>query len=295
MTTRLGIRRLEILLLAFQGAFVVALLGVWAQPQAPRGLLIHLIGTMAMLVLCRSFSPKDPFVRGFCEWGYLYPFIGISYFATGKLTPLYWNIGQAHDALLAQVDGALFGVTPGLWKTGINHPFIVEVCAYGYVSYFLFGILLVGSLYHRYNASTRVFALIFTAVVTAFYLSYLGYWIFPAQGPRYIWKEFLEPLKGYALANYAFNSMDDVSLGFYDAFPSEHTMFSIIAAVIWWRYNRKMFWVMLPFLSLAVAATVILRYHWVTDVVVGAALAPLVLWISDRWGLWLASPPPHRK
>jgi len=293
--TRPRFRRLEWFLLVFQAFLVAALLGVWGHPQSPRNLGPYLAGTMALLVWCRSVTPRNGFARGFCEWGYLYPFILVSYLATGRLTPLYWNVGQVHDALLARVDGVLFGVTPGLWKSGINHPVIVELCAYGYVSYFLFGLLLVASLYRRYPSHTRVFATVYSAVVVAFYLSYLGYWLFPAQGPRYIWKELLEPLKGYALADYAFNTMDDVSLGFYDAFPSEHTMFSVIAAVIWWRYNRRMFWIMSPFLVLAVAATVILRYHWVTDVVVGAALAPLVLWVSERWGTWLAIPPGYRK
>jgi len=250
---------------------------------------------MVLTVLCRSFSPRHPWIRGFCEWGYLYPFILVSYLATGKLIPLLHPVGQTHDAFLAVLDGRFFHVSPALWKTAINHPIWVELCAFGYVSYFLFGILLVFSLYHRYDAATPVFASAYSAVVLAFYVSYIGYWIFPAQGPRYIWKEFLDPLQGYALANYAFNEMDGVSLGFYDAFPSEHTMFSIVAGYYWYRYDRKMFWIMSPFLFLAVAATVTLRYHWVTDVAAGAILAPLVIWISNRWGSWLALLPTRKQ
>jgi hypothetical protein len=290
-------RRLEVFILFFQGALLLALGYGWFRPGAPRDLAPWLLGTMGMLILCRMASPRNGLVRGFCEWGYLYPFILVSYLATGRLIPLYWRIGQAHDEALARLDGVLFGVTPDLWRTGINHPILVELCAYGYVSYFLFGLLLVASLYRKHGPGSRVFATVYSAVVVAFYLSYLGYWLYPAQGPRYIWKEHLEPLRGYALANYAFNTMDDVSLGFYDAFPSEHTMFSLIAGTIWWRYKRGMFRIMLPFLGLAVAATVVLRYHWVTDVVVGAALAPLVLWVSERWGPWLAGvlePPTQR-
>jgi len=285
-----GIRRLEVFLLLFQGSLTLVLMGVWSHPAAPRDLLPALVCAILLLLLCRLTNPVNPWVRGFCEWGYLYPFILVSYLATGKLIPLINPVGQTHDVLLAAIDGTLFRVSPALWRSGINHPLIVELCAYGYISYFLFGLLLIVSLYRRYDASTKVFAAVFSAVVVAFYLSYLGYWIYPAQGPRYLWKEFLDPLTGYALARCAFNEMDGVSYGFYDAFPSEHTMFSIVAGYYWFRYSRRMFWFMTPLLLLAVSATIILRYHWVTDVVAGAILAPLVILASNRFGPWLVLP-----
>lgn len=283
-----GLRRLEKIILAIQAILAAALLGVWSNPSAPRGLLPYLFGAMVLLIACRAFKPKNPWVKGFCEWGYLYPFIMTSYLATGKLIPLYWKIGLKHDELLAALDGRLFGVSPDLWKTAINHPLLVELSAYGYVSYFLFGLLLVVSIYRKHDSTTPLFATLYSAIVVAFYLSYLGYWVFPAMGPRYLWKELLDPLEGYAIANYAFNEMDSVSLGFYDAFPSEHTMFALVAGYYWFKYSRRMFWVMLPFLVLAVSATIVLRYHWVTDVAAGAALAPAVIWISNRFGPWLA-------
>lgn len=289
------LRRLEWMLAVFQSLLVLALLGTWNDPGAPRGLLVPLLGTLVLLFACRSARPRHPWGEAFCEWGYLYPFIVASYLATGRLIPFYREVGSAHDEMLAGLDGVLFGVTPGGWGSWIAIPAVVEISFIGYMSYFLFGLLLVASLQRRYGLSSRVFRASFSAAVITFYVSYLGYWLFPAQGPRLLWAGSWEPLRGLALAGPALSRIEGVLPNFHDAFPSEHVMLSIVAGYFWFRYERRMFRIMAPFLALAVAATVVLRYHWVTDVAAGAVLAPFVIGASEKWGEWMAGTPDEQK
>jgi membrane-associated phospholipid phosphatase len=68
----------------------------------------------------------------------------------------------------------------------------------------------------------------------------------------------------------------------WDCFPSGHTMLTITSLIILWRWNRRWFrWLLLPSLLLIVS-TVVLRYHWSIDVLVGALLAWPCVWVGDR-------------
>ena len=68
----------------------------------------------------------------------------------------------------------------------------------------------------------------------------------------------------------------------HDCFPSGHTMMTITSLLITWRWCRRAFWWLLVPCLLLIASTVLLRYHWATDVVVGALLAWPCARLCDR-------------
>jgi membrane-associated phospholipid phosphatase len=240
--------------------------------------VVALVFAMALMLTCRGVKTESQPIKGFCDWGYLYIVVFINYLMTCYLIPYYREV--TFDFFLSGNDKWLFGTNPDWWGSVINRPWVVEIFTWGYISYYFFGFALAFPIYMRYGTKSRPFREIFISIITAFYLTYIGYWIFPARGPRIFWEDYLEPLKGLFLSAHVFGSMDAVERGFPDAFPSEHTAFSLVMLFMLYRHERNMFWFMLPWGCLAIGATVVLRYHWITDVMAGTVLAMVVCALS---------------
>jgi membrane-associated phospholipid phosphatase len=58
-----------------------------------------------------------------------------------------------------------------------------------------------------------------------------------------------------------------------DCFPSGHTEIPLLTLWLARRYRRKLFLVYLPITAAMIFSTVYLRFHYVVDVLAGAALA----------------------
>jgi membrane-associated phospholipid phosphatase len=243
-----------------------------------------LLFAIVLMLVCRGIRPQAQPLKGFCDWGYLYLVVFINYLLTCYLIPYYRTVDG--DLWLVKADQMLFSVDPTWWGPTLNRPWVVEVFTWGYLSYYFFGLALTLPIYMKYGPKSRAFREVFISVITSFYLTYIGYWLFPAQGPRIFWEDYLEPLKGLFLSAHVFSHMDAVEKGFPDAFPSEHTAFSLVMMYMLYRHDRNMFRFMAPWGVLAIGATVVLRYHWIVDVLAGAALAVLVcafsVWAGGR-------------
>jgi membrane-associated phospholipid phosphatase len=71
--------------------------------------------------------------------------------------------------------------------------------------------------------------------------------------------------------------------GPHGAFPSLHVGASAYACLFDWRRNRLRAMTYLPIVLMIIAATVILRYHYVVDLLAGLALAILAERLARRW------------
>lgn len=114
-------------------------------------------------------------------------------------------------------------------------------------------------------------------LVGGFLSSYLGYLLVPTLGPKVVLAFAHEPAGLWATPAIR-AAIDAGESNPWDCFPSGHTMLTLTSLGILWRWNRRWFWwTLLPASSL-VASTVLLRYHWVGDVLAGALLA----WLCTR-------------
>ncbi|HEY4611961.1 MAG TPA: hypothetical protein VII11_03150, partial [Bacteroidota bacterium] len=88
-----------------------------------------------------------------------------------------------YDALFISVDRSMFGVNPTEWLAQFSHPVLTEILQLGYSSYYVLFIILGIDAYrtHSWQGYDRVAFM----VVYGFYLSYLGYFLLPAVGPRF--------------------------------------------------------------------------------------------------------------
>jgi membrane-associated phospholipid phosphatase len=68
----------------------------------------------------------------------------------------------------------------------------------------------------------------------------------------------------------------------YNDFPSLHTSLSTIIAIHWWRIDRRIGIAAAIWTALIVMSTVLIKQHYLADVVGGLALAGVVSWLVMR-------------
>ncbi|MEZ6038473.1 MAG: phosphatase PAP2 family protein [Planctomycetota bacterium] len=128
--------------------------------------------------------------------------------------------------------------------------------------------------------------------VGGFLVSYLGYLLVPVLGPNRVFEG--PPPEGLWLAAQLHQALDAAEANPWDCFPSGHTMMTVTALLVTWRPARVAFWLLSVPVMLVIVSTVVLRYHWLGDVLAGAALAwPCARffdWLGDRDG-WPRSEP----
>ena len=64
------------------------------------------------------------------------------------------------------------------------------------------------------------------------------------------------------------------------AFPSLHTAASLVALVYAWRFARRWFYVLLPFVLGLWVSTIYLRHHYFVDLLAGWILAPIAILLA---------------
>ncbi len=183
------------------------------------------------------------------------------------------------DALLIRIDYRLLGIYPTVELEKIMSPFLTDLLQLSYTSYYLIPFALAIALYRK-NKEEFDRALFF--VMLCFYLSYLGYLLFPALGPRYTMAHLqTRDLEGWIATGHiqgVLNTLEGIKR---DAFPSGHTGVGLTVLYLAYRYERLLFFVLLPVVAALVFSTVYCRYHYVVDVLGGIALTLLTIIIGE--------------
>ena len=244
-----------ILALRYGAVGVVVLLTDWMRRKAPHSALIKLIDLlMPLFVILFTFD------------------------SMGHLTA-YVNPPDK-DPLLARMDSYLIGPLPGAWLGRMISPALTAVLQVCYTSYYFIPIVFCLILLSR--GKSKKFNISLFGITFGFFVSYIGYIIVPALGPRYyLAGQFTHGLMRDSFARAINSTLNFLEGTNRDAFPSGHTEIVMIVLMYAWRYRRWFFWAALPLASGLVLATMYLRYHYVVDVIAGAALAPICVWAAD--------------
>jgi membrane-associated phospholipid phosphatase len=180
------------------------------------------------------------------------------------------------------MDYALFGVHPTVWMERLNHPLLTGLLQAAYISYYVMPIALVLVLYFREDKNAFNNAAF--AIVLCFYLSYIGYLLVPAVGPRFTLNhvQTTDLLTGPATL-WVRQTLDGLEHNKTDAFPSGHTAVALVTLVYAWKYREKVLSrILTPAVLALIISTVYLRYHYVIDVIAGVLLAALTVLISPK-------------
>lgn len=206
------------------------------------------------------------------------------------------HFGQDRDYLLIAADRWLFGVDPTHWLMQFSTPWLTELLQLAYTSfYFLF--LLLGYEIYRRKMFDMFHYFMFTCVY-GFFLSYLGYLLLPGVGPRFTLHDFSaldRELPGLWLTpamrwfvNWGESVVTNVSNGAAlasaqrDVFPSGHTMMTLVLMYLSAKSHARVRWFIYIVGSLLIVATVYQRYHYVVDLIAGAAFMFLCVATSRR-------------
>jgi membrane-associated phospholipid phosphatase len=240
--------------------------------------LLITYGLLAMsIVAAASYRTKvSPAKKGF------FLSVGIVVLAVSlvfnSLGPLIAGIHAATiDPFLIAVDHRIFGVHPTVWMERLISPALTALLQFAYISYYFIPLSLGIALIAR--GRFEEFEEVLFGILLCFYLSYVGYLLFPAIGPRFTlshlqtgglqFSPFIESIQE-ALNNLEKNKTD--------AFPSGHTAVSLMSLYYAVKMGeKKLVTVLIPTVAALLISTVYLRYHYVIDVIAGAALTGLTM------------------
>ncbi len=214
----------------------------------------------------------------------------------------YFMVHPIHPAdfdwLLINIDYSIFGVHPTQWIMRFANPVMTELLQISYASYY---ILLVTPMYELYREEKfEDFYWGAFLIIYGFYLSYIGYFLLPAVGPRFTLHNFLSvdaELPGIFFTQYLrdfVNAGESIPKGIAnavqfaqrDVFPSGHTQLTLVTLYVAFTKKIKSRWVMLIFGLLLIVSTVYLRYHYVVDVACGILFFIFTIWSGKKINSW---------
>ena len=205
-----------------------------------------------------------------------------------SLGPLVHRINpQDMDYFLIRLDYAIFGCYPTVLMEKITFPALTDVLQIAYSSYYFLPISL-GVVLKR-KGKEEAFEKALFLILLCFYLSYVGYLLVPAIGPRYTMDHLQTgPLEGLLVAKPIQDTLNLLEGVKRDAFPSGHTGIALTVLFLAYRYERLLFrWMLVPVLLL-VLATVYCRYHYAIDVVAGVMLTVVTIGSGEvYYRFWL--------
>jgi membrane-associated phospholipid phosphatase len=265
----------DVLTTAFAGLLLAAGLARF-QALEDRGVLLRMSVVAIIPALIATIRGRNPNPSKSLQ-------VLLDYYVVGCVVAIFDGLGPLiravhpvdYDAALIAFDRALFGTDPTVALETLATPFLSDVLTVFYALYYFHPIVL-GTLVFfddlKRPAAASDFPRYAFVMVFVFYVSYVGYFVVPAVGPRYTLPH-AGPLPRGAIALAIDHTLDVLEKNKRDCFPSGHTMVVTAVALEAWRRSKKTFLWFLPFAAGLVVATVYCRYHYVADVLGGLALA----------------------
>jgi membrane-associated phospholipid phosphatase len=266
-----GFWAVDKLVLAYFAFMAVMMLAWWSSvPHAGWLLAWHVAGS-ALLVYQVKRPNRTSWL--FRNW---YPvlYVASCYKEMADFLPLARHV--IYDQQLADLDERIWGLQPGVWLARIQSPAFTEFLQWIY-TFFIPAVLLVAFLLwlRGHYAEFQYYAFL---IALGYLVSYLGYVLVPARGPRFLLKDFDHlPLHGLWLFQGMQSTLDKLESVAYDAFPSGHTELTILA---WWSskaVSNRWFGAYFAYTLSIIFATVYLRYHYTVDVFAGAGVAVVLI------------------
>jgi membrane-associated phospholipid phosphatase len=254
--------------------FNVSFIPSWPQLICKYSLLALVIISLATLNRSVPGSRFFNFMHAFI------PIISVAmiFNSLGDIIPFIRQ--RYYDDVLISIDYTLFATHPTVWMERFNSALLTALLQVAYSSYYFMPIALGTSLFlrdKRDEFETAVFSIIF-----CFYLSYIGYMLFPAVGPRFTLNHLqTTDLQAGRMTLWIQQSLNSLEHNKTDAFPSGHTAVALVSLFFAWKYRQRvLFRILVPSVSALIVSTVYLRYHYVIDVIAGMLLALLTIFLA---------------
>ena len=255
-------------------AFSLAVALARPQGAAPR-LLLALAILAGVVIHARTGASRGP-LGALRDWFPVVVVLGLYLL----LQPVIEAVNpRRYDALLSAADARWFGPLADGWRGLLDRPpWLTDLLYLAYASFYLLPVGVAAAA--RLRRGAAAFEQVVFPLLLGFYLSFLGYFLWPALGPRVPRAAEAGLLGGGAVSAVVRDFLAAAEATTLDAFPSGHTALSILAAVLGARlFPRAAPW-LVAWAGAVVTATVYVRVHYVVDVVAGAALAAAALAVA---------------
>jgi membrane-associated phospholipid phosphatase len=259
------------LILAYFTGAVVLIVGWWGSIPNALALLAANVFFGAAIV----YQVKRPNATSwlFRNW-YALPYVAACY----KEMAIFIRAVRKSDA---DLDFRIWGAHPSVWLERLHTPVVTELLQVIY-TLFVPAVLFIACVLWR-KGRMRDFQYYAFLIALGFLVSYIGYILVPARGPRFLLKDLQHfPLQGLWLFQTMQNALDRLESAHYDCFPSGHTELTILA---WWGSRMISKWwsrVYLAYTPCIIFATVYLRYHYTVDLVAGIVTAAVLILTAPK-------------
>ncbi|MBN2226782.1 MAG: phosphatase PAP2 family protein [candidate division Zixibacteria bacterium] len=213
---------------------------------------------------------------------YVYPALFFLYFyrQTGGLIHLFFP--GFLDYHLTTFEKSILGINFTLWiDQNLVNVWLNEIITFCYVLYYpmipTFLFFLFAKKRYDLIASSLV------AICITFFISYSLFFLYPIEGPRYFFADqysstlpgfVFRPLVEYIMANSAVHG---------GCMPSSHVAVALVMLIFCLKYYRRIGILMTPIVFGLALGTFYGRFHYVSDVVVGAAIGAIVTALTLKY------------
>lgn len=256
-------------------ALLDGLIVLFAHPVKIIDLFVLNLCCIASVIFVRAIDLriKRDWLTIFRDW-FLFLLLIMIYMEHYTLIPQI-NPHDVDDLLIGADRFLLAGHDPSVLMERFTRPIFTEILQIIYASYYFLPTVLCFWLYVRGNKSA--FHVSGSALLIGFYISYIGYYVSPALGPRFTIDHLQSiPLDGLFSFHFLRSTLDQMEGMTRDCYPSGHALISFLTVLLARRYLKPYAIIAFVWTILLLISAVYLRYHYVVDIIAGIALAVAV-------------------
>jgi membrane-associated phospholipid phosphatase len=245
-------------------------------------IVIHAFIISALLfVIGLSTRKASKFLHFVRDW-YLILLIIFGFEEMNNLVTIifpYWA-----NPFVINLDKLIFGVYPTVWLERITSPWLTEVMLFFYNIYFL--IIPVSGAVLYLKKKRPEFDTLFFNISLAYYVSFVLFLFFPAEGPWVTMTHY----QSKELTGYLFFALDKFIQGMGaikgGCFPSSHVAGAFAAALSLFKFERKTsYWMFLTSCGVALSA-IYSRHHHAVDSLAGILIGILAVAAGMKISRW---------
>ena len=260
-------------------ALAVVVLGRPLNPYT--GELIFYCSTAVLIALIVNFIDENQ-SRAWSFVRLLYPALLFTFLYRATGGHMFLVTDHFLDDHVIAWETALFGQEPTLYlDRHFANVWINEIMSFCYFAYYL---MLPGFLVWAFvRRESRIIRSYLAAACITFFVSYLLFWLYPVEGPRWhLAAEYVNGIDGPLFTRVVKFVIERAAVHG-GAMPSSHTGVAVVTLLFCFRYWRKAARWLLPVVVGLALGTVWGRYHYVSDVVVGAAIGGGAVWLVRKY------------
>jgi hypothetical protein len=271
---------INIIIAAVQIIFLILFLFFSSRVINPEGTRLELLVTfiISLSAIAGISFIKNQKAKAAAQIIFVFSFFAYFYELSSRFQLILHR--QWQDQKLIIIDKYLFGGEVSILMQQIVTPYLTEAMMFGYIMYF--PLLLITAFAAYYKSSGKGLSEYLFILSLAYILCYFGFILMPVAGQMYFSPEqYSVPLEGgfFTYLGELIRSEAHFPGG---NLPSPHCAAATVMLYIFYKYQRKLFYILLPTILLLYFSTVYCRYHYFWDAVTGILLPLLLISVIKR-------------